>query len=483
MATPESALAQIQSVATDFSEIYVLASKIYVRVPMSREHFKIVDQDYSIMSSTFDKNLYLTKSDIEYYSSVPVWVLSPNDYWGIVRKFTRNEDIEIDASTGIIMDPSKKPWLKVAIGHPGNLTVFKNIIQFISISIIQYSQVSANYYKQYMENMNKHIIHYEFQGNEIERNYINKLLTLLISANSDVGDMAPSIPELMFQYFGNDEVLLFDYYDVLELKAGIVVDQVFLLSPDDGYSKIRTITVTRSDNIDKEEVTQSRELLELFSQSLNGRYAVTIRSSGPWFYIHPKMIPAIKEMITVYQTIRKQNADANGGQEIPRTCEYWVAQAKNDLKYLAQEKYDNNIGLYGLAVKLLKTRQALLDKCIISTGNDPINDVNVVTHCQLTQEVLRKFIQQKDGVAELYVFPVNSSGQVIDDAIRKLDNKENMEILGRNLKRDNQDPIMSADKPWLVLYNGGPGTNVMAKALHDSINHLISKVDAAVHRA
>ena len=327
MATPESALAQIQSVATDFSEIYVLASKIYVRVPMSREHFKIVDQDYSIMSSTFDKNLYLTKSDIEYYSSVPVWVLSPNDYWGIVRKFTRNEDIEIDASTGIIMDPSKKPWLKVAIGHPGNLTVFKNIIQFISISIIQYSQVSANYYKQYMENMNKHIIHYEFQGNEIERNYINKLLTLLISANSDVGDMAPSIPELMFQYFGNDEVLLFDYYDVLELKAGIVVDQVFLLSPDDGYSKIRTITVTRSDNIDKEEVTQSRELLELFSQSLNGRYAVTIRSSGPWFYIHPKMIPAIKEMISISNNPQaKCRCKWRPGNT--RTCEYWVAQAK-----------------------------------------------------------------------------------------------------------------------------------------------------------
>ena len=122
------------------------------------------------------------------------------------------------------------------------------------------------------------------------------------------------------------------------------------------------------------------------------------------------------------------------------------------MKYLAQEKYDNNIGLYGLAVKLLKTRQALLDKCIISTGNDPINDVNVVTHCQLTQEVLRKFIQQKWRCRTGY-FPVNSSGQVIDDAIRKLDNKENMEILGRNLKRDNQDPIMSADKPWLVLYN------------------------------
>ena len=485
MATPESALAQIQSVATDFSEIYILACKIYVRVPMSREHFKIVDQDYSIMSSTFDKNLYLTKSDIEYYSSVPIWVLSPNDYWGIVRKFTRNEDIEIDASTGIIMDPSKKPWLKVAIGHPGNLTVFKNIIQFISISIVQYAQVSALYYKKYIENMNQHIIHYEFQGNDVERKYINNLLTMVTSAHADVGDMAPSIPELMLHYFGNDEVILFDYYDVLEVKAGIVVDQIFLLSPEDGYSKIRTITVTLKNNpteIEKKQFTDSNDLLALFSQSLNGRYAVTIRSSGPWFYIHPKMIPALKEMITTYQAIRKNVADQNGGIDVPRTCESNVARAKYRLKYLAVTDYDN-VGMYSMAVQLLKIRQSLLDNCILSIGNDPIRNPDVRLHCKLTKSILDLFKKKDQGISELYVFPVNRSGDVVDDAIRHVTDVDKMEVHNKNLKHNTDDEVNTNGYPWFVLYNETKNASVMAKALHASITHLINAADAAVHQA
>ncbi len=485
MATPQSALAQIQSVATDFSETYVLACKIYVRVPKSREQYKMVDQNYSIMSSSFDQNLYLTKSDVEYYSSVPIWVLSPNDYWGIVRKLTRNEDIEIDATTGVIMDPSKKPWLKVAIGHTGNLTVFKDIIQFLSISTVAYAQVSALHYKLYMNNIDNHIIHYEFQGNDVERKYINNLLTMVTSAHADVGDMAPSIPELMLHYFGNDEVVLFDYYDVLEVKTGIVVDQIFLLSPEDGYSKIRTITVTLKNNptnIEKNKFKESNDLLSLFSQSLNGRYAVTIRSSGPWFYIHPKMIPALKEMITTYQAIRKNVAEQNGGNDVPRTCEGNVARAKYRLKYLAITDYDN-VGMYSMAVQLLKIRQSLLDNCILSIGNDPINNTDVRLYCKLTKNILDMFKKKDQGISELYIFPVNVSGHIVDDAIRHVTDADNMEVYNKNLKHNKDDEVNTNGRPWFVLYNETKNSSVMAKALHASITHLINTADAAVHQA
>tara|TARA_B100000767_G_C19778171_1_gene544034 strand:- start:1874 stop:3322 length:1449 start_codon:yes stop_codon:yes gene_type:complete len=482
MATPESALSNIQSIATDFSETYLLACKIYVRVPGSREQFKIVDQDYSIMSSTFDKNLYLTKSDVEYYSNVPIWVLSPNDFWGVVRKFTRNEDIEIDASTGIIMDPSKKPWLKVAVGHPGNLTVFTSIIQYLSMSLVMYSQTSANYFESYKQNINNHVINYEFQGNEHERTYIRKLLSSAITGYSRAGPMAPSIPEVMLRYFGNDNVLLFDYYDVLEVRAGIVVDEVFLLGPENAYSRMVTINVNNKDGTVN---NNGLKVLNEFGQSANGRYAISLKSSGPWFYVHPKMIPALKEIITMYDTIHKQNTDGNGGQDVKFTCEEHIAHAMNLMTYLSLDNIENNNRLYSLAVQLLKIRTDLLDptNCLISVANDPIDGNQPRLGCKLDKTILDDFKARNRGITELYIFPVNQTGQVINEAITHINSIDNMKVNGVDLKKNTDEYVKTGYYNWLVLYDNADVARVMAKALYDSVQKILVTANGVVNRA
>ena len=481
MATPEKALATLNNIAKDFAECYILACRVYVRTPASRDQYKHVDANHSIMSSSFDSNLYLTKADVEYYAGVPIWILSPNDYWGNVRQFTRNEDIEIDPTTGIITDQSKKPWLKAAIGNPGNLTVFNNISKFLPISTVMYDQVTAMYYQSYLDNVKNHVIHYEFQGNPNERMYISKLLTMAVNAYSRAGPMAVTIPELLMQYFGNDDVMLFDYYDVLEVKAAVVVDEVFLLSPNDAYSTIHSITIMKRDaTIDKEQCKK----LALFGQGVNGKYAVTIQSSGPWLYVHPKLIPAFKEMITMYDNIRKQNADGNGGQDVRFTCEEHIARAMHLMKYLSVDDYEHNMGLYSLAVQLLKIRKDLLDpaNCLISVGNDPINGSATKRDCKLKKTILDNFKAGNQGITELYVFPVNISGDVINEEITHITTKDNMVVNGVDLKNNKNDIVMTNNHPWLVLYNEGKSSGIMAKALYDSVKKIIESANNAVNR-
>ena len=166
---PNTVLSKIQQASTDFSQAFMLASKIYVRVPMSQDQYKWVDANYSITSPSFDHALYLTTNDIEYYNYSGIWVLSPNDMWGVVREFTRREDYIVDPVTNVIVDKQNNPWLKVAIGNPGNMTIFQPLIKYLAIATIAFDNISSLHYKTYLKERKNNIITYEFQGSPDER--------------------------------------------------------------------------------------------------------------------------------------------------------------------------------------------------------------------------------------------------------------------------------------------------------------------------
>jgi len=186
----------------------------------------------------------------------------------------------------------------------------------------------------------------------------------------------------------------------------------------------------------------------------------------------------------MYDTIRKQNAEGNGGQDVRFTCEEHIARAMQLMKYLSVDDYEHNMGLYSLAVQLLKIRKDLLDptNCLISVGNDPINDSSVKLNCALKKSILDNFKAGNQGITELYVFPVNLSGDVINEEITHVTSKDNMVVNGVDLKNNKNDTVKTNSHSWLVLYNEGKSSGIMAKALYDSVDKIIKSANNAVNR-
>ena len=78
----------------------------------------------------------------------------------------------------------------------------------------------------------------------------------------------------MLKEFGHDTTMIVDYADILEIREGITVDEVYLLGPENGYTKI----VSLNSDTDKHK-------LEQFQQSVTGKYAVIKNYAGPWFFV------------------------------------------------------------------------------------------------------------------------------------------------------------------------------------------------------
>ena len=397
MAATNNILVQIQDTAKTFAEVLTLASKIYVRIPKSQSQYKWIESTYGLTSPSFDKKLYLTKNDLEYYSYKKIWILSPNDKWGIVREFTRREDY-IVSSNGVIVDKSNDPWLKVAIGTGGNMIIYDNINKHLITMALALDQLSSSYALMYSRY--EGIIYYEFQGNESTKNTISKLLKYLATAKTAAGPLAPTVPEMFLEAMINETSLFLQEEDVIEIREGIVVDKAFVLSPNSDYLEISTIGA---------QTVDEQTLLDRFAKSSRGNYVVMAPSYGPWILVHPKLINIIKQMITQYGQIVKQNIQINGVPESSK-CEEMIDSARNAIMYVNTDAQRFDIDAYDQAVKFLGLRTNILSTCNIAVPQDPFKldaFYNFANNACIYRQIDK--VNFQNGVySELYLIPTHN---------------------------------------------------------------------------
>ena len=468
MASDQHILVKIQETATTFSEVLKLASKIFIRVPKSQPQYKWVEATYGLTSPSFDKKLYLTKKDLEYYSYKRIWILSPNDKWGIVREFTRREQYIVSES-GYIMDKSNDPWLKVAIGTGANIVVFDNVIKHLITMALALDQLSSSYALAYRQFNDK--IHYEFQGTDAMRNNVQKLLNYLGTAKTAAGPLSPSITEMFLDATVNDTSLYLQEEDVIEIKDGIVVDEAFVLSPRDEYSTIYTISADEA---------ASQAKLDKFANSTRGNFVVMSPDYGPWILVHPKLIHMIKTMITQYGQLVKQNIQINGAP-IANKCEELITGARNEIRGIKTEGDINyNIDAYYQAVRLLQIRTSIVESCNIAVPDDPFQSSSFSPYysCQFTLQDKENF---KEGAyQEIYIIPTYNGNTSIPVIV---DTKEKMELDGLKYSFvENDDPSKmyavspGSITPWLILKRDPACSSRMYYILAQSISKMVNMV-------